>query len=167
MGRAAADFRQAARNALQHSRRPHCGARALDGYAGTGAIGIEALSRGAPCHFIELEADASRALIERNLAHCGIADGYAIIRQTVALGLERLRGQPAFDIILLDPPYTNGTIAEADGPLAAAAGVMAADGVLILEHARKRRAPETAGRLVRSREVSSGDSVLSFYEVRS
>jgi hypothetical protein len=43
---------------------------------------------------------------------------------------------------------------------------MAADGVLILEHARKRPAPETAGRLVRAREVASGDSMLSLYEVR-
>ena len=142
------------------------GARVLDGYAGTGAVGIEALSRGA-VHATFIEQDRrAQALIEKNLAHCGIADGYAIIRATVARGLETLRGQPAFDIILLDPPYTNGSIAEADGPLAAAAGVMAADGVLILEHARKQRAPETAGRLVRSREVASGDSALSLYELR-
>jgi 16S rRNA (guanine966-N2)-methyltransferase len=141
------------------------GARVLDGYAGTGAVGIEALSRGA-VHATFIERDRrAQALIEKNLAHCGISDGYAIIRETVARGLEKLRGQPAFDIILLDPPYTNGTIAEADGPLAAAAGVMAAGGVLILEHARKRRAPETAGRLVRSREVTSGDSGLSIYEI--
>ena len=70
------------------------GARVLDGYAGTGAVGIEALSRGA-VHATFIEQDRrAQALIEKNLAHCGIADGYAIIRATVARGLDRLRGQP-------------------------------------------------------------------------
>jgi 16S rRNA (guanine966-N2)-methyltransferase len=140
-------------------------ARVLDGYAGTGAIGIEALSRGAAeVAFIEHDRRA-QALIEKNLAHCGIAEGYAIIRATVARGLDMLREQPAFDIIVLDPPYARHDSDEVDGVMAAAADVLAPDGVLILEHARTRHAPETAGRLVRSRAVISGDSMLSFYNV--
>ena len=60
------------------------GARVLDGYAGTGALGIEALSRGARAvTFIERDRRA-QTLIEENLARCGIADGYAIIRASVA-----------------------------------------------------------------------------------
>src|SRR5207248_5144644 len=67
------------------------GARVLDGYAGTGALGIEALSRGARAvTFVERDRRA-QTLIEENLARCGIADGYAIIRASVARALETLR----------------------------------------------------------------------------
>src|ERR671927_514397 len=85
------------------------GARVLDGYAGTGAIGIEALSRGAAhVTFIERDRRAS-ALIASNLAHCGLEGGYVIIRASLAGALDRLRAAPVFvpfDIVLLDPPYT-------------------------------------------------------------
>src|SRR5687767_8436601 len=83
-------------------------ARVLDGFAGSGAIGIEALSRGAAeVVFVECDPRA-QALIAENLAHCGIEDGYAIIRATVARGFKMLRAVPSFvpfDIVLLDPPY--------------------------------------------------------------
>jgi 16S rRNA (guanine(966)-N(2))-methyltransferase RsmD len=154
------------------------GACVLDGYAGTGALGIEALSRGARAvTFIEPDRRA-QTLIEENLARCGIAQGYAIIRASVARALETLRDETAsarrelFDVILFDPPYgvPRGDAehdAEIEAVLAAAGHVMAADGVLVLEHARKRRAPAAAGRLVRTREVSSGDSALAFYACQS
>ncbi len=138
------------------------GAHVLDGYAGTGALGIEALSRGATrVVFIDRDRRAG-ALIEENLARCGIAEGYAIIREDTLRALDTLRGQAAshpFDIVLLDPPYD-----EPSEPVIAAAGdVLAKDGIVVLEHTRKRRAPEAAGRLVRSREVTSGDSGLALY----
>jgi 16S rRNA (guanine966-N2)-methyltransferase len=138
------------------------GARVLDGFAGTGALGIEALSRGAAeVTFIESDARA-QALISGNLAHCGIETGYTVIRAPIALGLEMLRADPAFvpfDIVLFDPPYA----ATDDGVLAGADAILAADGVLVLEHARRRRVPESAGGLVRVRQVRSGDSALSLY----
>ena len=146
------------------------GARVLDAYAGTGALGLEALSRGA-AHVTFLERDRrASALIEENLSHCGIAKGYVIIRDSVARGLERLRGRPPFNLILLDPPYERLRPAGSEHDavvtiIGATADLMAPDGILILEHARKRRAPDTVGRLVRSREVTSGDSALSLYEV--
>ena len=84
------------------------GARVLDGYAGTGAVGIEALSRGAALRDVRRRAIAApQALIAENLAHCGVTDGYAIIRASVARAfdaLERGATRP-FDIVLLDPPY--------------------------------------------------------------
>ena len=84
------------------------GARVLDGYAGTGALGIEALSRGAA--WVTLVDDDRRAqmLIAENLALCGIENSYAIIRAKVARALDSLHHQPAFEpfeIVLLDPPY--------------------------------------------------------------
>lgn len=138
------------------------GARVLDGFAGTGALGIEALSRGAAdVTFIESDARA-RALLSLNLAHCGIETGYTVIRAPVARGLEMLRANPVFvpfDIVLFDPPYN----APADAVLAEADAVLAPDGVLVLEHARKRAVPDSAGRLARVRQIPSGDSALTLY----
>src|SRR6185369_12462403 len=86
------------------------GARLLDGYAGTGAVGIEALSRGAlEVTFIECDRRA-QALIAKNLAACGISEGYAIIGSTVLRAIETLRDGPVrnvFDIVFLDPPYAS------------------------------------------------------------
>ena len=135
------------------------GARVLDGYAGTGALGIEALSRGAS-HVTFVEQDRrAQTLIAENLAQCRVLNGYAIIRAGVIRALEELRGSP-FDIVLLDPPYD----VQAESVLAAAAEVLAPGGVLVLEHARRRGAPAGAGPLVRSRMVTSGDSALAFYQ---
>jgi len=140
------------------------GARVLDGYAGTGALGIEALSRGAASvTFVEADRRA-QALIERNLARCGIAGGYAIIRASVARALEQLRDgrfDAGFDIVLFDPPYEAGR--DIDAMLLAAGDVMASAGVLVLEHASRLVPPPTAGRLVKTREVKAGDSALTFY----
>ena len=119
------------------------GARMLDGYAGTGAIGIEALSRGA-AHVTFVERDRrAQALIEENLARCGIADGYVMMRASVSRALADLQSA-SFDIMIFDPPYEQ----EPDEILAAAADRLAAGGVLVLEHARRAQAPESAGRLV-------------------
>src|SRR5262249_29389516 len=82
------------------------GARVLDGYAGTGAVGIEAISRGsADVTFVEHDRRA-QALIADNLGHCGIANGYAIIRASAERAFADLAGAASvFDIIVLDPPY--------------------------------------------------------------
>jgi 16S rRNA (guanine966-N2)-methyltransferase len=136
------------------------GARVLDLYAGTGALGIEALSRGAAAvTFVEHDRRAQR-LIEENLARCGITDGYVIIREGVEQALERLRSTAdRFDLVLMDPPY-----AAAPDPVLEAAGDVVTDGaVVVLEHAQKRPPPPIAGRLVRTREVMAGDSALAFY----
>ena len=134
------------------------GERVLDGFAGTGAIGIEALSRGA-AHVTFVEQDRrAQALIADNLAHCGVADGYAMIRASVSRALADLRAEP-FDIMIFDPPYD----VQPDAALTAAADRLTPHGVVVLEHARRCAAPESAGRLLRTRQVVSGDSALSFY----
>jgi 16S rRNA (guanine(966)-N(2))-methyltransferase RsmD len=150
------------------------GARVLDGFAGTGALGIEALSRGASSvTFIERDPRA-QALIVENLARVGVTEGYTILRADVGSALEEMAAATArmpFDIVLFDPPYSQGSdlppAREADGVqalLSHAAAVVARTGVIVLEHSRRRRAPPVAGGVVRVRELHSGDSTLSFYE---
>ena len=138
------------------------GARVLDGYAGTGAIGIEALSRGASwVSFVDSDRRA-QALVAENLAHCGVANGYVIIRADMARAIGQLRAAGlTFDIALLDPPYDQS----ADAELAALADLLAPGGIAVFEHPRRRLAPAHTERLTRTREVRSGDSALAFYEL--
>jgi 16S rRNA (guanine966-N2)-methyltransferase len=134
------------------------GARVLDGYAGTGAIGLEALSRGAAqVTFIERDPRAVR-LIEANLAMLG-ASG-AIIRAGLADAVTRLAGQ-VFDLIMLDPPYADTAAAEA---LAAAAGLARKGTRVVVEHAARHAPPTEHAGLRLTRTVKAGDSALSFYE---
>ena len=140
--------------------------RVLDGYAGTGAVGIEALSRGASAvTFVEQDRRAQE-LIAENLAHCGVTEGYAIIRASVTRAIDDLRARGAvFDLILLDPPYGHEE-AQVNGVLSQSGEVLALDGFLVLEHARRLSPPTSVGRLVHTRQVAAGDSALSFYEVK-
>ncbi|MBI3493901.1 MAG: 16S rRNA (guanine(966)-N(2))-methyltransferase RsmD [Acidobacteria bacterium] len=145
------------------------GARVFDGYAGTGALGIEALSRGAATvTFVDRDRRAG-ALIAENLAHCGVTSGYAIIRGHVDRALVDLRAAASrFDIVLLDPPYESrrGDADRIGDVIAAAGEVLAPEGIVVLEHARRWSAPDAAGPARQVREVTSGDSALTFYEVR-
>jgi 16S rRNA (guanine966-N2)-methyltransferase len=139
------------------------GARVLDGFAGTGAVGIEALSRGA-AHVTFVESDRrATALIEQNLAACGVERDYSIEKGTVESALRRLPDGERFDLIVLDPPYDAPALSEA---LAAAAQRLAPDGLLVLERATRRN-PDTPPSLIRSRDVKSGDSTLTFYTMAS
>lgn len=138
------------------------GARVLDGFAGTGAVGLEALSRGAAhVTFVERDGRAS-ALVAGNVRRCGVQSACAIIRagfEGAALGALRAA---AFDLVLLDPPYDEDL-----GPIvAAAAPLVGREGLLVLEHARRQAAPEASGDLMRVREVRSGDSALAIYQRR-
>jgi 16S rRNA (guanine966-N2)-methyltransferase len=138
------------------------GAQVLDGYAGTGAVGIEALSRGA-AHVTFVERDPrAAALIEANLMHCGVSDRYAIIRARFA-GTERPPGAGAFDVIFLDPPYGADDLSAA---LDAAEPLVGDSTLLIVEHAKRDAAPESKGPLSRLRLLTSGDSALAFYSRR-
>lgn len=135
-------------------------ARVIDAYAGSGAVGIEALSRGAAhVTFVERDPRAAR-LVTANLARCGVApERYAIIRAGFADAVRRLDGAPA-DILFMDPPYGAQTLA---GALHVAAQVAGAGTLVVVEHARRDPAPLQAGGLTRTRELTSGDSALAFY----
>ena len=137
------------------------GARVLDGYAGTGALGIEALSRGAAhATFVEHDPRAVR-LIAANLAHAGMKSGRnacTIVRGGFLEMARSHEGAP-FDLVLLDPPYDDPAL---DAAVRAAGRILSDDGLVVLEHATRVAPPAGA-----VRTVKAGDSSLSFYEKRS
>ena len=134
------------------------GARVLDGCAGTGAIGIEALSRGAG-HVLFVEWDPRAvALIRRNVAHCRLTDRCTIQHASLSAALRPPPVYP-FDLILLDPPYGAQDIGAI---LTAAAGHLGPQGLLVLERAR-RDTPLENPALTSLRVVRAGDSVLELY----
>jgi 16S rRNA (guanine966-N2)-methyltransferase len=139
---------------------PHVpGASVLDGYAGTGAVGIEALSRGAASVTFVDDDRRAVALIEENIRRCGVAERCAIIRGRLT-EIASDQNLTPFDLILLDPPYDEADLVAA---LDAAAGVLKDDGVVVLEHARRRKVPDATEDLARHRLLVSGDSALAFY----
>ena len=132
----------------------------IDVFAGTGAVGIEALSRGA-AHVTFVEADGRAVrLIAENLRRCGREAGYTMLRGPLRRAWRRM-GDLAANLIFLDPPYE---FEELDDVVTDAAGHLAVDGLLVVEHATRRALADEAGRLRRVRRVSAGDSTLSFYE---
>jgi 16S rRNA (guanine966-N2)-methyltransferase len=134
------------------------GARMLDGYAGTGAVGLEAISRGA-AHVTFVERDRrALALIDANLAACRVEDGYTIEVGDVVAVLQRQRSDAPFDLVFLDPPYD---IADTGAMLDAAVRLLTPNGLLVVERATRRDLDIPAS-LTRARDVRSGDSTLTF-----
>jgi len=138
------------------------GARVLDGYAGTGAVGLEALSRGA-AHVTFVEQDPRAvSLIVENAAACGLGEerrDYTVERGDFVTLARRLHPR-SFDLVLLDPPY------QAGGPdaLEAAGRLLADGGLLVLERAT-RWPPDLPAGLRRVRDVRSGDSTLTMLAI--
>jgi 16S rRNA (guanine966-N2)-methyltransferase len=133
------------------------GARVLDAYAGTGALGIEALSRGAAhVTFVEKDRRAAR-LIEENAQMCGLEDGYTIACGEFVTWCGGAGG--IFDLILVDPPYD---IRDVQHVLERASSLLSPDGLLVLERAT-RHDPDVPLTLERVRDVRSGDSTLTMF----
>lgn len=132
----------------------------LDGFAGTGAIGLEALSRGA-AHVTFVDPDPRAiALIHENLQRCGVAARSLVIKARFIDVSSQLTRAP-FDLILLDPPYNERDFT---GVIQAAARLIEPNGLVVLEHARRSAVPVTSGALTSVRTLVSGDSALTFYE---
>lgn len=144
------------------------GARFLDLYAGTGAVGIEALSRGAThVVFIENHAPAA-ALIRRNLESLGVRSGALVLPVDALRGLEKLeaghkRGEPGFDFVFVDPPYAEAEEYDRVLKFLGSASLLAAGALAIAEHRRAASLPVEAGALRRFRILRQGDAALSFY----
>lgn len=142
------------------------GSQFADLYAGSGAVGVEALSRGAAfCCFVE-RAPAALAAIRSNLAALQITAGVQVESRPVARVLEDLaQSGSRFDLVFLDPPYE--AAAEYTATLRAlgenAADLLRPEATVVAEHARREKLPEAFGALARIRLLEQGDAALSFY----
>jgi 16S rRNA (guanine966-N2)-methyltransferase len=142
------------------------GARFLDLCAGSGAVGIEALSRGA-AHVTYV--DQSRrmcALIEANLDEVGVDDDEReVVCSEVTAFLRRLikKEPPRLDLVFFDPPYVTDYETVLDYVGKHGAQLLAEDGLMIVEHHKKKELNEEFGELRRYRLLQQGDSCLSFY----
>lgn len=145
------------------------GARFLDLYAGSGAVGIEAVSRGAAqVEFVERAAPALKVL-RGNLSRLGIASGVRVHSAAASAFLRGTAPVAGFDIAFLDPPYDLADeYATALGLLAdAASGWLAETGMVIAEHRRKEHLEDSYGVLKKARLLEQGDAALSFFNVRT
>ena len=132
------------------------GQRVLDAFAGTGAVGLEAISRGAAhVTFYESDPKASKVALA-NILHCGVESLCHVIRADFL----KSTGRADCDLVFLDPPYDDGGL---NAVLRVAGTHVTPGGVIVLEHRRSRETPTEEGSLVRTRVLTSGDSGLSFY----
>ena len=144
------------------------GARVLDGFAGSGALGIEALSRGAAsATFVEQDTECVLA-IRANLEKLG--DNFSrASRRVVHADFERgvrllAQSKAVFDLVLLDPPYRTDEGKKALNDLYRYA-MLAPGAILAVEHERRSELPETVGSIRRLKQHRYGETVLSFYQV--
>ncbi len=139
------------------------GARFLDGYAGTGAVGIEALSRGARrCVFIESDRAAAR-ILEENVASVAAGDRARIITSPFSTTVRALAAEEgAFDLVFLDPPFGAGEILRALR-LVATGSLLAPAGLVVAQHDSMLELPAAEGPIERRRSCRYGSSRLSFF----
>lgn len=138
----------------------------LDLFAGTGAVGIEALSRGAKkVDFVETSAAAAK-LIEQNLHSLGIAEGYKILKDDLAGVVWRLQREHfVADVVFLDPPYAMRNSYEKTLTALANSSLIWAMSLVIAEHEKKYDPGDAFASLRRIRMLTQGNTALSFYKI--
>ena len=135
------------------------GARVLDLFAGSGQLGIEALSRGAArCVFIDSSREAC-AVVRQNLKAAGLFEKASVAETAAEMYLAACRER--FDLVLLDPPYRQGTVAAL---LPAVAAVTAPGGTVLAETEHGAPLPERCGTLTLKKQYKSGTVALARYE---
>src|SRR5579864_6619670 len=145
------------------------GSRFLDVFAGTGAVGIEALSRGATeVVFIENHAPAA-VLIRRNLESLAIANGAQVLPVDALRALEKIgrSHKPTdapFDFVFVDPPYAEKEQYDRVLGFLGSAAFLGNGSLVIVEHRRTFELPQRIGRLLQTRILRQGDAALSFYQ---
>jgi 16S rRNA (guanine966-N2)-methyltransferase len=148
------------------------GTNFLDLFAGTGAVGIEALSRGAQdVLFVENHAPTAK-IIRQNLDSLEIHKGATVLQMDSHRALEKLKQRQKaadfyYDFIFLDPPYAAADEYQRVMNFLSAAPFVNENTIVIAEHTRKFELAEEFGTLERVRVLKQGDAVLSFYRLRA
>jgi 16S rRNA (guanine966-N2)-methyltransferase len=139
---------------------PHVGPRVLDLYAGSGALALEALSRGAPEAVVVEHAREAIAAIRENVRALGAEARVRVVGARVERAVARIDG--VFGLVVMDPPYAEVAAPAFGRVLAAAARLVAPAGALVLEHAAKDAPPAIPGLEV-DRSRRHGDTMLTIY----
>jgi len=141
------------------------GARVLDLYAGTGALGLEALSRGAAQATLVESSREALAAVRGNVASLGLEDRARVLGADVRDAIRRLAGRGAFDLVFADPPWALVDTGEAVRVLAglAAGGLLSGDALVVLEHSARTTSPSVEG-LSNEQSRRYGDAMLTFYK---
>jgi 16S rRNA (guanine966-N2)-methyltransferase len=136
----------------------------LDLFAGTGAVGIEALSRDASSvYFVEFSVPAAE-LVRKNLQSLGVGSGFQVLKQDVIRTLQQLEAEPVMaDFVFLDPPYRMEQCYQQTLEFLGDSRLLRSNAVVIAEHQRKFDPGEIFGSLQRYRKLEQGDATLSFY----
>ncbi len=139
------------------------GGRVLDLFAGTGAVGLEALSRGAAaCLFIE-SAPAAGALIRANLKSCRFEDRGELRSGLLPEALDELENRPGFDFVFLDPPYGRGDLGSGVLERLRSGRLLVPGARVAFEHRKSREIRLESGPLRHLRTARYGDSEISFF----
>jgi 16S rRNA (guanine966-N2)-methyltransferase len=138
----------------------------LDAYAGSGAVGLEALSRGAKeVVFVEYHRAASD-LIRRNLAALKMEDGFYLMNTKVLSAIERLDEEGShFDFIFLDPPYSEAREYHQVLRQLGRSHLLTPASLVIVEHSRHYFLEDRYNRIARTRTIRHGDAQLTFYRL--
>jgi len=138
----------------------------IDAFAGSGAVGIEALSRGAQTAYFIDSFRAATAAIRENLASLGIEEGFEIHEREAVTALRRLESAAVTcDFCFLDPPYADNESYEQVLDLLAQSQLLKPASIVIAEHDKRFDPGEKFGALVRYRRLDQGDTSLSFYRL--
>src|SRR3954471_18792155 len=136
----------------------------LDVYAGSGAIGSEALSRGArQVYFVE-SARPAVLVIRKNLQSLKIASGWQVLEQPAVRALRQLDAEAvSADVVFLDPPYDDAEAYEQSLSFLSQSRLLKPQTIVVAEHTKHFDPGGQFGGLLRYRELKQGDAVLSFY----
>lgn len=136
----------------------------LDLFAGTGAVGIEALSRGAAMVYLVDSSAKAAELARENMGSLGIDSGFQVMKLDAVRAIERLEQQGlAVDYIFLDPPYRMEDAYSQSLYSLSQSTLLKPGGLVIVEHQKRFDPAEKVGSLKRSRKLAQGDAALSFY----
>jgi 16S rRNA (guanine966-N2)-methyltransferase len=137
------------------------GAHVLDLFAGSGALGIEALSRGAAHVTFVDSARAALTAIRNNLRTLGVADRATVVAGDAVVHAARHAPAAPWRLVFVDPPYRSDLAARAVAALPV--DHLAADAVVVIEHDRHNAPPDQVGSLLRTDQRRYGDTLISFF----
>lgn len=143
------------------------GAAFLDLFAGSGSMGIEALSRGARSVIFIDNSAAAVGVIKDNLMNCKMTEGFEVYRNDVFRAINILQTRDSkFDLIYVDPPFTQEAIFDRVIKILDQAEILARNGIMVIRTFRKKSLPECLDHLFEYRKKEYGESVLHYYCAR-